>query len=691
MSTLRTVVASGTLAAVALVARAAAAGSFDPEGNFSFAPDAVASEGFETMPSFDADAGDADAGAAEAGAGSNGIEGIEPVAGDDALQGSRYARVRAASPWDFVVVPMEAPTVRASYRARLWARGGSSAAVFEARYATRPEGRVLADMTPTGRCTSDGWVELQSGAVSIDAGDLAGVAIAVRGQTDVDGFEIVPAGAYVELPSCSGVRDSVCGPDAVCVGGSCRQGAALVPGLPRAQDRSRVVDLLETRLRWFFGGAYSRQHYLPDALAELEKMRSAGTAWSFWNHFSTAIHKLHDWHSHLDGMMDLLNVPKHLNLCFIEGHADQSPDVWPSDPRYLDLLVSHVGPGHNLDMHPGDRLVAVDGMHPIEWARSLIDVDWGWWQADDEQVNAEFAERMRGLIPRFARSITVLRCDPATLACSDVPEVIEISSLPPDDPDQAPSVQCDNRPGYHLVDGPDPSTHAVGDAIFTGLLVDSAPSEDLYGMTWDSLWGPAYTSLFQQNNVDFAAHARGLILDHRAGNGGTIDAPEAITELVRDKLVLAVFPFARPTAGYEGPNTLAEGQAIFDTYKSHADITYTVGSSSPDEQLPVALLIQRDGSASDYLPYGMKGAAKVRIFGPHATAGAFSSFHQLNFWGNTALQFADGDTVSFEGQTKLGTGAAPDEIVVPLQSDLLQGRDTIYERALAWVRSEAMP
>lgn len=686
----------GAAAVLSLAASNAWAGTFDPSGSFAFSSDAVATEGFEAMPVADADAGaDADADA-EAGAGDGGtvpgtIDGIEPVEASDALEGSHYANVRAQNRWDYVHVPLAAPSARGSYRARAWIRGGTPAVVLMASYATRPEGRVLAEMTPTGRCTSDGWVELESNSVSIDTEDLARVTIAVQGQTAVDAYEIVPSGAYVELPACEGVRDTVCGPGALCLSGACRQGDALVPGLPRPEERARVVDFLETRLRWFFGGVATRRSYLPLALTELDRMRTATTPWEFWNHLATAFHKLHDWHSMTNGLMALLDRPKHLNLCFIEGHADQSQDTWPSHPGYLDVLVSHVGADHTLGLHPGDRLIAVDGMHPIEWARSLADVDWGWWQADDDETSGEFVERMRSLIPVFARTITVLRCDAGSGLCSGVPEVIAVADMPADDEAQAESVQCDNRPGYHLVDGPDPATHAVGNDVFMSLLTDSEPGESLYGMTWDTLWGATYTPVFQQYNAQFKANARGLILDHRAGNGGTIDAPAAITELVRDKMTLAIFPNLRPTAGTEGPSTLEDGLTLFNKYKATSYLAYVVGSSAPDTSLPVALLIHRDGSASDYLPYGLKGAPKVRIFGPHRTAGAFSSFVQMNYWGNTTLQLAEGDTISFEGRALIGTGAEPDEVVVPLQSDLLQGRDTIYERALQWVRAEAKP
>jgi C-terminal processing protease CtpA/Prc len=255
------------------------------------------------------------------------------------------------------------------------------------------------------------------------------------------------------------------------------------------------------------------------------------------------------------------------------------------------------------------------------------------------------------------------------------------------------NITCDNRPAYHLVHGPSAKTHRVGYNIFYGLLKDSKPGENLYGMTWDSLWGPSLTGRFQKINREFASKARGVVLDHRTGNGGTIDAPEAITELVRTPLDIAIFLFERPSPGYEGPASPAEGLAIFDRFKNYhqPDLTYSVGGPNPSLDLPVALLIHRDGSASDYLPFGMKGAPKVRIFGPHATAGAFSSFVQIGFWGSLALRMARGDTISYRGTPLIGKGVEPDEVVLQKQSDLLHGRDTIYRAALAWVRKEARP
>ena len=143
-------------------------------------------------------------------------------------------------------------------------------------------------------------------------------------------------------------------------------------------------------------------------------------------------------------------------------------------------------------------------------------------------------------------------------------------------------------------------------------------------------------------------------------------------------------------AGFDGPADAAAGLALFDAFKDSSGVV--AGSASYyDPDLPVALLIHRDGSASDMFPYAFKGAPKGRIFGPAPTSGAFSTFYNLDPWGPLSLQFASGDTIGFDGQPLIGHGAAPDVVVLQKQSDLLAGKDSLHEAALAWVRQELKP
>jgi C-terminal processing protease CtpA/Prc len=186
-----------------------------------------------------------------------------------------------------------------------------------------------------------------------------------------------------------------------------------------------------------------------------------------------------------------------------------------------------------------------------------------------------------------------------------------------------------------------------------------------------------------------AKSARAVILDHRTGNGGTIDSFESLVGFVRTKKLFGA-DLWRSRADDEGPKDTAEGLALLAKYEKSSE-AWWAGGDSPATDVPVALLITRDGSASDYFPYAMKGAPKVRIFGPHATVGAFSSYMGLGYWMAVNYQLAAGDTIGYEGIALTGHGVRPDEVVAPKQSDLVAGKDTIAQRALAWVRAEAKP
>ena len=162
----------------------------------------------------------------------------------------------------------------------------------------------------------------------------------------------------------------------------------------------------------------------------------------------------------------------------------------------------------------------------------------------------------------------------------------------------------------------------------------------------------------------------------------------AFTGLVRPPGTGFVTRIPIEVAGVGGPSTVAEGLAEFDQFEATTGVP--VGSASFAQNLPVALILHRDGSASDYLPFAMKGAPRVRIFGPHQTAGAFSTYIQFSTTG-LGFQLGSGDTIAPTGETLIGHGAVPDEILLPRQSDLVVGKDTLFEAALAWVRSEVAP
>jgi len=664
------------LALLSSIESVALAADFDARGYAVFEPAAVVTSSFEDgeTPSIRCDEG------CEWNASGGGAD--EELA----LHGSRYLRLSAGqAPFE---IDLDLPRRDASYRFRAWVRHARVWARVVLEYASnRPT--EAGWLFPSGRVTSDGWVELASNPVSVSGSELQAAFFRVEGAlVDLDAIEVVPEGGYEGGGACFGATDPACGPRASCIAERCRQNDSYLPLLPAPEHRQSIARYLMSRIRHHYGGQYSRANYMPAALAEMATMEQARSASEYWAAFGRGVRLLHDWHTSASSALSTLGSARHLGVCFIEGRADLTRDVWPSSPHRADILVSHVAQAANMGLRPGDRLASVDGEHPIDWARSLVGVAWVYHPATDPDVDADFAEALRSLIPLYARSFSVVRCDGESGACADRTETIDVKTIP----EGGSGPRCDNRPAYHLANPPEAQPgditihHRVPFLPWRDRVLDSSEVEAIYGMTWDNLYGPVLSPLFREANAFFKQNARGVILDHRAGNGGTIDAPEAITELVRPPFELSVGPGFMPVAGYDGPATLEEGKLLFERFRVFPSLVYNIGSSSADPDLPVALLIHRDGSASDWLPLGMKGAPKVQIFGPHETAGAFSSFYQFAYWSRFDFQIASGDTFTFEGKALIGHGIEPDVVVEHTQSALLQGRDLPYEAALQWIR-----
>jgi hypothetical protein len=433
----------------------------------------------------------------------------------------------------------------------------------------------------------------------------------------------------------------------------------------------------------FFGGRYTRINYLPNALATIDSLHDAPDAWTFWNGIVTALHRLHDWHSTIFGPF-YVSGRGLLPVCFVEGNGDLTDAVAPKDPKYDDVLVSHVGP-KGTTLVPGDRLVAVNGMHPFAFAESLEALDWGMWRADDPDAHAEQAERMTGLIRRWASNITIIHCDPVSMKCG-LPQTIPVTSLPYDDGSYL-YPYCDHRPQYHIA-GPDPVKHNSYDGPFYGVVNESLTGENIYGMVWDDVYlDPSNSSSnpYQPAYDAFTASASAVILDHRLGNGGDAQGATYLTSLWRPPATVCAWTGFNLTVGGLDNFTTSFGLTLYN--QQLATSPYDVGSSSAKTKVPVALLLARDGSASDFFPRGMTGGGNnIRLFGRH-TAGAFSSYFVFDYFSGMAWRIASGDLLSTDGTTNIGAGVQPDEVVVPLQSDLLAGRDTVYLRALNWVRT----
>ena len=650
----------------------ASAGQFDSQGQYLPDPTAEFFHSFEGDKIADLDCD----GSCEIGIGMTEL----------ALHGNRYIEVNANQ--SALGVGVSIPSA-GTYEVRVWLRHARAWVRIVAEYEDTPAEATY--LFPTGRVTSDGWVELASNPFSHGGPLATRTQLRVSGSgLDLDALEIRRVGPATPMRPCLGARDPVCGSESECIAEFCRDGDRYVPPIPAAEYRASVTGYLRARFTQYFGGKRSRAENLPRALNALDTMKQATTPWQYWSAHSLAVRLLEDWHTNVSSGIAAISSPRRLGVCFIEGVADLTQAAAPSHPSLKDVLVSHVGPDNTLGLVPGDRLVSVDGKHPLQWARELRDVRWRHHVATDPDVNSELAESMRRLLVDYASEFEIIRCDPKTKACSGV-ETISVTAVP----EGGALPRCDNRPQYHLKNPPESSPGALASLHqlpfqpWRELVEDSQPGEDIYGMTWDSLFGTSQglTPFFLESNAFFKQNARGVILDHRAGSGGTKDAAEAITKLVRPTEVIASGPTFVLVAGDDGPQSLAEGKQRFDVLKNLAGQAFRVGSNAFDSKLPVALILHRDGSASDLLPLGMKGAPNVRIFGHDRTAGAFSSFYRFGYWSRYSLQIASGDSLRSDGTPLIGRGIEPDEIVPHTQTSLLDGQDAPYAAALAWVRS----
>jgi hypothetical protein len=660
-----------------LGATRAHAGSFFADGTFTFDAGSVAAFSFEdgAPPSPDPMAPP-----------------LVLVESDTALEGRWLVTL---APYQSVDLPLTLPPGAQAFRASVWIRGGDAVGYLVVSHEDEgPGASEVATLFPTGRITSDGWVELANDNLAADGlRSVAAIGVFSPTGAEVDAAEVVAQGpASVSLGrACAGVADGAsCGAGQVCYWSECRNVNGWVPPIPA--DRDDVQRYFENRLRFLFGPYLNRSLDLPAVASALEGMRAATDPWAYWNGFMLAVRRLHDGHTSTSGLADfVLQNPRPINVCFIEGEADLSQGVAPSDPIYGDVLVSHAGALRNLGLAAGDRLVRVDGQHPLAWARTLEGPSWSHSAVSNHRTFAEHASDLRRFIARFAHEIEVVRCDSAAQTCGAV-ETISIADIPPlVEGEEVDFVACDNRPLRHVPDAP--ASHS-GDsaAVYAGLLDVSDPVENIYGLEWESLYtndgsdGVGANLQAALDLVDSAA-ASGVILDHRTGTGGTFGGPAIVWDWALSPRPLTFFE-DRQFAEAEQPSLL-EGAAIWQAALADQRVLY-IGSGSPTT-IPIALLITQDVSASDWLPLGLKGAPNVRIFGPFETNGGFSTRYQLSYTLGMSFVLASGDSFLESGMTHNGTGVAPDVVVAPRQSDLLVGVDTVFQAAVDWVRQEIEP
>ncbi|HEY2515852.1 MAG TPA: S41 family peptidase [Polyangiaceae bacterium] len=648
----------GFTAAICLTAAPSALAShFDHQGNLQFDSAALYTESFETSTP------------------AGGTVATDPAA----LNGAKLLHVASGG---FVELSTPIGAQDVSVRASVYVRGGQGLFVLSGDFSGPGVPHLDALLYPTGRVTSDGWVEMQSAPISLPLHRATALNFGAFNEAtedlEIDGVEVVPSGEYRGQKACHPPDASTCGPSDVCAMGYCIDESTYFPPIPEGEDRVNFPESIAQDLYGSFGGIATRKNGLPGAFASLLGMTVAPNASAYWRGLAAAVHRLHDSHSSSAvGFYSTQTLP----MCFVLGDADLSHRQAPSDPRYPDVLISHGLAGQMGGLVPGDRLLAVNGMHPVAFVRSLVGLAQGNIQSSDPTEYEMNAEMLSYDIRSWATDITVVHCDPASGKCTS-PYTIPVSSLPV--VSTSAGLHCDNREGYHLASGnPDSTTHNLNNDVFYGPLAGTTADEALYGMIFDSLDPNPGPDPYAGPLADIQQNAKGVVIDHRTGNGGSFTYASEVSAPFMDENKLTVTWGTEPYY-WDWDWTRADGLKEYDLLQ---DVNwFSVGSATPNPGLKAAVLLSRDVSASDFFAYGLHGTPNVRSFGTKS-CGAFSTINALAYGGG-ALYFSMGDGESFtpDGTSLDGTGAEPDEYVVPRQSDLLVGKDTAYERALAWLR-----
>lgn len=426
------------------IAAPSRASVFDEKGRLSFRSDAVWTQSFEDWTPPD-----------------GGSEDLKVVAGTPALHGDKQLHLRLGEEAFSLQLPVGIPSGR--FLISYWIKGdcvGGAAADYDDG---TPSSLVHA--FPTGRITSDGWLEMQTAAMAADGLALgADLRMFLRAydagspvEVELDAIEVLREGDYVAPSACKQWNDPVCGDDGMCVRGLCHDARGWFPPLPDELSREAMAAYWRQKLRDTFGPYLLRKQAMPAALQALDSMAGATSNVRFWSSFTRAIRMLSDAHTYTRSpFMSQVRAEHPFNGCFMQGDADLTHDTWPTDPSWPDVLVSHVGKDLTWNLHPGDRLIAVDGVHPLLWVRQLFpDSPWV-WVADDPAQQANLLALLRGAISLHASTISVIRCDSNPGTCSTSPEQIVVSSMPrvsPADPIQL--VGCDSRPSFHVPGAPD--------------------------------------------------------------------------------------------------------------------------------------------------------------------------------------------------------------------------------------------
>lgn len=587
---------------------------------------------------------------------------------------------------------------------------------------------------PTGRITSDGWVEMATAETDFDLGStipasflelVDGHYAQGGGPKDpfiprhlddshvlVDAFEIHEAGpALVPDASCTApTEQTACGDHGTCLFGKCVDAVSVWGSPPLHSQREgwikRYVSLFYTSL-----GSRALQQR-GDLLTDKLMAASSATARDFWYAYyealddvgagqSTPVRPTRPWKTTGGG-----------GACLGPGVGDLLPDDDGSPTMMVFKLHEDVDNLVTQTLQPGDILTHVDGLPWREWLDHVP--LYAFHVGEDPERLLDGYYLMNAAMTTGA-TLTFARCSRQDgLPCAEGEVVtvdIDLAQL------HAPQLWSDEaledaeigywcdwrfapRADYPNARGLDDFLFATTDTDgIRHAIFNSFPSTS-YGYP-ERGWEPNYLEAIAE------APSKGFILDMREGWGGDFFifsrvflkfleagnywfkfyswAGHVLDETITQANFDLCFYGSQLCGGHINQLALAQVAPLFDMEPSY-----------PDK--PVAILSGRNADTSELMLWLMKEkrTAPTRIFGYAPSFGDFGLAcglpHTLGELTPPLNQCADAVFLDEDGSRSAylsGHRVAPDELIFQRQSDAIAGIDTVTARAEAWLEEQA--
>jgi hypothetical protein len=576
------------------------------------------------------------------------------------------------------------------------------------------------EMAPTGRVTSDGWVELATSPVDFSIGGVIPASFLVLrdrrfaggiGRTGplvdpsdvvvVDALELHDLGpAAVPDAACTALdEDLACGDHGTCLMGRCADAAALWGAPPAAASRASWVERLI--MSYAHLGAARATRDVFTQLAAAWRLATAESARDLWRATYAQLEATRDPHARPPLHTLLHKVYGGSGVCLGPGSADLLPGADPTSPAPMVFRTrSSTDNALTRDLQPGDVLTLIDG---VAWDQWLTEASvYTYYSGDPTDAPLLRMRRLMDAAATTGATLTFERCalDRPCAPAEVTTLTFDLSTLHHelwDDEALVGNIQapwCDWRfsTATNHADG-DVGLDRFSSALEAGVrhvVFDGFPSRGSQP-GWDA--GEAEA---------FASAPLGFVLDMRTGLGGNLEATQDFIAhfFAPDTAARAhLYPWmGEPLddATRDKFEACTQGNALCSYYLL---LDPSLGEDTPRyPDVPVAIVSGSDVSGSDFALYMLRHAratAPTRIFGYANSHGGFGqSCPQERLFGEAApfeLQCSDAQVVHDDGTRTgflTGTGVAPDERIYQRQSDALAGVDTALEAAKAWMTTQ---